>query len=218
MTLATTAEEAFARYESAFNEEKLTQGNWHVERDGRQLACALGVIGDEVDGPKKCPASIMPRWLAQMVPWFFDRMEFADARQWGLEFYAELKRLDGKVPFEVVYRWHAEYVTVLAIEVSEQRQRNPEPHRKLQALHARALTGDRAPVEGWRSILRDAYAYAYADAYAYAYADADADAYADAYADADAYAYADATRAARMKRLAFGMVECLKAVPTPEVA
>jgi|GEM_PF-5900159 len=226
MTLATTAEEAFARYEAAFNEERLLQGNWHLEKDGRQLACALGVIGDDVDGPSKCPAAIMPRWLARMVPWFFDRMEFTDARQWGLEFYAELKRLNGQVPFEVVYRWHAEHVTVLAIEVSEGRKRDPEPHRKLQALHARALAGDRAPVEEWRAILRDAYAdadaYAYADAYAdadaYAYADADADAYA--YADADAYAYADAdaSRAARMKRLAFGMVECLKAVPTPEPA
>ena len=190
MTLATTAEEAFARYEAAFNEERLLQGNWHLEKDGRQLACALGVLGDTVTGPGDCPAEIMPRWLARMVPWFFDRMEFGDARQWGLEFYAELKRLGGKAPFDVVYRWHAEHVTVLAIEVSEKAGRSPEPHKQLQALHQRALTGDRAPVEEWRAILRDAYAYA----------------------------DADAIRVARMKALAFGMVECLKAVPTPEAA
>ncbi|WP_031309777.1 hypothetical protein [Sphingobium sp. C100] len=188
MTLATTAEEAFARYEAAFNEDRLIQDNWHEERDGRNLACALGVLGEEVDGPAACPADVMPRWLAKMVPWFFDRMEFDDARQWGLEFYAELKRLGGKVPFDVIYRWHADHVTTLAIEVSEERKRDPEPHRKLQSLHRRALAGDRAPVEEWRAILRDAGA--------------------DAYADADA----DATRRARMTRLARGMVECLKAV------
>ena len=219
MTLATTAEEAFARYEAAFNEDRLLQGSWHDDRDGRQLACALGVLGDDVNGPKDCPATVMPLWLSRMVPWFFDRMEFETAKQWGREFYAELMRLNGQVPFEVVYRWHAEHVTVLAIEVTEKRNRDPEPHRKLQALHQRALTGDRAPVEEWRTILKDADAYAYAyayadaDAYAYAYAYADADAYAYAYADA--YADADAVRHERMKRLAFGMIECLKAVPVP---
>ncbi|MES1985507.1 MAG: hypothetical protein V4461_11190 [Pseudomonadota bacterium] len=216
MTLALTAEQAFERYEAAFNQDLLIQGSWHLDQDGRQLACALGVLDENVNGPADCPASVMPRWLARMVPWFFDRMEFGDARQWGREFYAELKRLNGDVPFTVVYDWQASVVTPLAIEISELRKRDPEPHRKLQALHLRALAGDRATREEWRAILKDAYAYAYAYAdayayaYAYAYADADAYAYAYAYADADA-----ATRRERMKRIAFGMVECLRRVPTP---
>ncbi|MGZ8327376.1 MAG: hypothetical protein ACXWUV_07650 [Allosphingosinicella sp.] len=191
--IAATAAEAFERYHRAFAEDLLIQKGWHRQKaDGRQLACGLGVLGDQVYSPGDCPAAVMPRWLARMVPWFFDLMAFEDAKQWGLDFYAELKRLDGKVPFSVVYDWHGNVVTPLAIEVSPARKRDPEPHRKLQALHLRALAGDRAPREEWRASL------------------ADADAYANAYANANAYAYA--VRQERMKRLAFGMVDCLKRV------
>ena len=73
MTLATTAAEYADRYLDAFKTGGLTQGAFHSERDGRQVACALGVIGDDVNSAKGCPAQIMPRWLAQMVPAFFDR-------------------------------------------------------------------------------------------------------------------------------------------------
>jgi len=212
MTVVATAAEAFDRYSLFFQEDRLIQSGWHSEVDGRHLACGLGVLGDEIDSPRKCPATIMPRWLAQMVPWLFDTMAFDDAKKWGLEFYAELKRLDGKVPFTTVYDWHANVTTKLAIEYRESVGKDAEPHRKLQALHLRALAGDRAPKEEWRASLPDADADA--DAYADAYADADADAYADADADAYAYAYAYAYAKyrERVTKLAFGLVECLRRV------
>lgn len=194
MTLSITAAEAFERYQSFFNDDRLIQGDWHAENDGRQLACALGAIEPEIEEPGDCPASVMPRWLAQTTPWFFDYMAMEDARQWGLEFFAELKRLGGQVPFSVVYDWHANYTTVLAIEVTKAKGRDAAPHRKLQALHQRALTGDTASREEWRSSC----AYAYADANAYAYA----------------YAYAN-TRQDRVKRLGFGMIDCIRRVPAP---
>lgn len=227
MSIAATASEAFERYEAAWSAGNLVQGAWNTEKDGRHLACALGVIGDHVGSPRDCPAQIMPRWLAQMVPWFFDGQKAEDAYPWGLAFYAELKRIDGKVPFSVVHDWQASVVTPLAIEVSEKRKRKPETHRTLQALHLRALAGDLAARDEWYAALKpaysDAYAYANADAYANAYANADADAYAnayavgDAYANAYAYAYADADAYAdayAVERLADGMVECLRRVPT----
>jgi hypothetical protein len=219
MAQATNAKEYAERYLAAFEGNALTQGDWHTERDGRHLACALGVIGEEVDSPNKCPAQIMPRWLAQMVPAFFDRQHEEDAFAWGLAFTAELARIDGKVPFSVVHDWHANTVCQLGIDAAEKRGRDPAPHRALQTLHQRALGGEKIAADEWRPVLRDAYAYANADAYAYAYAyayaNADADAYADAYADADADAYANANADAyayAWKRLADGIVEALKRV------
>ena len=49
MVLATTAAEYADRYLKAFATGGLVQASWHTEKDGRQLACALGVLGDEVD-------------------------------------------------------------------------------------------------------------------------------------------------------------------------
>ncbi|MGE3712225.1 MAG: hypothetical protein AB7G35_21470 [Hyphomicrobiaceae bacterium] len=216
MTIAATAAEAFERYQRAFEAQALIQGNWRKEQDGRQLACALGVIGDEVTSPNDCPAAVMPRWLARMVPWFFDRQKAADAYDWGLRFYAELKRIDGQVPFSVVHDWHATVTTEMAIEVAKKLNKDPAPHVAMQNLHKRALAGETISESEWHRVLKPAYAHAYAHAYAYAYADADAHAHADAHAYA--YAYADAHADAHayahaMKRLADGMVDCLKRVP-----
>ena len=222
MTTAKTAAEAYDRYTKALDEGLLIQKAWHVEEDGRHLACALGVIGDEVTSASACPADVMPRWLAQMVPWFFDNQERNDALSWGKRFYAALAALDGKVPFEVVYDWHANFVCPMGMEAATKRGKDPKPHAELKALHERALNGDRAPRDEWHNKLRNANAYANANAVAYAYAYAVADAYANANAVAYAYAYADANANAvadavadasyrqNIKTLADGMCVCLE--------
>ena len=192
-----------ARYEAALAGDHLTQGNWHSEKDGRWLACALGVIGDDVSSPADCPASVMPRWLAQMVPGFFDRQKFDDAKDWGRRFYAALAKVEGNVPFVVVHRWHAETVCPLGIEAAGKRGRDPAPHKALQELHRRAAKGEKIAADVWRPVLKNA------DAYADAYADADAYAYAYAYAYANANANANANAYA-WKRLADGMVEAIE--------
>ena len=236
-----TAAEAFAKYREAYENDGLAQSVWNTERDGRHLACALGVLGEEVTSVRDCPAQIMPRWLAQMVPYFFDGMETADAKQWGLEFYEQLARIKGAVPFRVVHDWQANFVGPLAIETAEKQGRDVEAHKALADMQAKALGGTAITDDEWRPVLKAAfydlykwlyranadaaaYVYAAADAYAAAAADAYADAYAyvnayvnananaDGDAYADAYAYVNAKRD-RIKRLAFGMVECLKRVP-----
>ena len=166
--LAQTAQEYADRYLAAFEADALTQGVFHTERDGRQLACALGVIGDDVDSARDCPAQIMPRWLAQLVPAFFDRQNAADAFAWGKDFTAALARIDGKVPFSVIHDWHANTVCPLDIEAAEKRGRDATPHIALRALHLRALAGEKISADEWRPVLKNAYA----SAYAYAYADA----------------------------------------------
>jgi len=216
-----TAQDYADRYRTALETGGLTQGHFHTERDGRHLACALGVIGDDVDDPSKCPAQIMPRWLAQTVPEFFDRQEQSAAFAWGLDFTAALARLNGNVPFSVIHDWHANVVCPIGIEAAELAKRDPVPHKALQAMHLRALAGEKISADEWQPVLKtgyaNAYAYAYADANAYAYADAYAYAYANAYADAYAYAYADAyaKRQEIWSRFAVGMTECLKRVEVP---
>jgi len=190
---ATTAAEALDRYEAFLSHDAIVQRMWHGSgADGRELACGLGVIGPAVSSPRDCPAAIMPRWLAQMVPWLFDGQSKADALAWGSRFYSELARLNGSVPFSVIHDWQSNIVGPFAIEVSTKRCRKVETHEALKAMHADALAGKSFTADEWRPVLKaaffDAYAYAYADAYAYAYANADA--YADANADTYAYAYA----------------------------
>ena len=171
---AQTAAEAYERYMAFLASDSIVQGSWHAEKDGRQLACALGVIGPEIDSPSDCPAQIMPRWLAQMVPWFFDNQSETDAKDWGSRFYAELKRLDGAVPFSVVHDWQANTVSPLAIEVATMRKRDIAPHEAVRDLHIRALAGDLAPRDEWFQKLKHAYAYANANAYECPHADAGA--------------------------------------------
>jgi len=193
MQTAQTAHEAFERYKSAHEEDALVQASWHTERDGRHLACALGILGPEVDGPSKCPAAIMPRWLAQMVPAFFDRQKFDDAKDWGLRFYAALDHVGGAVPFSVVHDWHANTVCQLGIDAATMCKRDVAPHLALQALHKRTLAGEKIAADEWRPVLKNA--------------NANANAYADANAYAYAYAYAYA-----WKRLADGMTAALSRV------
>ena len=243
-TLVVDAAEAFDRYRFAVENRLLIQGGWHAEEDGRHLACALGVLGRPVDSASKCPASVMPRWLALMVPNVFDRLSFEDATAWGMALYEQLARLKGQVPFSVVYDWQANCVLEFWAGSLKKRKFSPEvlaeklaAVESLVALHRRHLAGETAPKAEWREVLRKVYAYAYADADAYAYAYADADAYAYADADADAYAYADADaeptapapgetradlvkrrRAENLKLLADGLVAALARAPAPEAA
>jgi len=197
--LVTDAVQAFDRYRYAIEHGLLIQGGWHQEQDGRHLACALGVLGGEVESWKACPAQVMPRWLAVKVPYFFDRLNFDDAKAWGLALYEQLARLNGQVPFSVVYDWQATCVLEFWAGSLKKRKFDAETLatklaavEQLRGLHRKHLEGGAAPKDAWREALRQvlADAYADADAYAYAYADADADAYADADADAYAYAYA----------------------------
>jgi len=233
-SVAQTGAEALDRYRSALDDGRLIQSRWHcTDDDGRDLACALGVIGAQVGSPKDCPAQIMPRWLAKMVPWFFDNQSKDEAFAWGLRFYEQIARLSGNIPFSVIHDWQANVVGPLAIDLATKRKRDVEAHRKLQTMQQEALAGNKFSADEWRPVLKAAFkdAYAYADADAYTYADAYADAsananadaytYAYAYADADAYtyayAYADAYAHAHayayaIKRLADGIIDCLARV------
>jgi hypothetical protein len=73
-------------------EDRLIQGSWHTERDGRQLACALGAMGNgvKIDSPEKCPSSVMPAWLAYLVVGLFDGQKRDAAIGWATRFGAQM--------------------------------------------------------------------------------------------------------------------------------
>lgn len=154
---AKTAAEAYERYTQALAADLLIQEDWHKKQDGRTLACALGVLGEDVYLPSKCPAQIMPGWLAELVPWFFDRQHFDDAKRWGKHFYAELKRLDGRVPFSVFHDWEANVIAPLTIAMEARQSRDAACHIAKRNLHLRALAGDIAPEADWYAALKTAY-------------------------------------------------------------
>jgi hypothetical protein len=102
MDLVKTPSEALARYRKALECDSLIQHHWHSRTiEGRELACALGILGPKIRTSSECPAEIMPSWLANLVPGYFDCQLRERAYEWGLEFYKELDRLNGKVSISV---------------------------------------------------------------------------------------------------------------------
>lgn len=107
MKTVETAQQAFDRYMEFRANNALIQHGWHDTSDGRELACALGALGSDVDDPKECPSAVMPQWLAECVPSLFDSGPFDECVEWAAEFYRELARVDGKVDDSVRVRWLA---------------------------------------------------------------------------------------------------------------
>lgn len=107
MKTVKTAQQAFDRYMEFRANNALIQHGWHDTSDGRELACALGALGSDVDDPKECPSAVMPQWLANCVPSLFDSGPFDECVEWAAEFYRELARVDGKVDDSVRVRWLA---------------------------------------------------------------------------------------------------------------
>lgn len=184
-----TAQQAFNLYQDALDHDWLRQGQWNVEEDGRRIACALGILDPSISSASQCPTSVMPAWLSRMVPWLFDGQTKEDAFAWGKKFYEQLSRLDGKVPFTIIYDWHANYSWAMGIEAFEKLGKDTTSQKAIQELHRRALNGDRASHDEWYKAFKNA----------------------DAYADAYAYAYANARKKA-IARLAMGLIECLARV------
>ena len=111
--LAASPAEALALFERTKKEDRLVQDKHHKEVAGRHFSDILGILGDELQSPSDCPERIMPLWLAHTASRLFRAQPLDRAKEWGLQFYAELKRLDGKLPFTVIHDWHANVVEPL---------------------------------------------------------------------------------------------------------
>lgn len=51
----------------------ISQGHWRrQDEQGRELVCVLAAFGKDINGTEDCPAALMPRWLARLVPAMVD--------------------------------------------------------------------------------------------------------------------------------------------------
>jgi len=217
--MASTPAQALERFERTSDDDLAITFFYEGLTPRQHPSAILRVLGDELKGASDCPPRIMPLWLAKAAgPLFNARVQkgveiFPEgaAKAWGLKFYGELKRLDGKIPFSVIHDWHANTIGPMVVKFSERAEPNPwsgvDRPVALQALHAAALAGRQVAADEWRPVLRDAFSHIHAggrigpavtaarrytldetiamtaDAYAGAYASADADAFAHAHWD-----------------------------------
>jgi hypothetical protein len=227
--MTSTAAEALERFKRASNDDLARKFFYEGQTPRLRPSGILRVLGDELKGASDCPPQIMPLWLAKAAGLLFDTrlVEGASifpedaAKTWGLKFYGELERLDGKVPFSVIHDWHANTIGPLVVEFSGRQEPNPwrgvDRPKSLQDLHTAALAGAQIAADEWRPVLLDAFRHIHADgrigpavtaarrytldetvamnadAYASAYVKADAEAFAHAhwFTDASLDAYAD---------------------------
>ena len=206
MNTITRAKDALQRFVEWRAKGRIIQGKWHTEGDdGREVACALGMLGADVDCANHCPSSVMPRWLAECVPTLFDAGPLSNALEWGQRFYTELARLDGKVPDSVRTDWLCDHVWPMA-RASLRGQWIEKIGPLIDERIAAERSGDADRIEAAQN------AAAHAAAYAYAYAYAAAAAAAHAAADAAAAAYTDADAAAHAARIKLrdALVECME--------
>jgi hypothetical protein len=190
----TTPHTGALRIKQFADEGRIIRGQWHrTDSDGRELACLLGAVGADVNSPSKCPAEVMPAWLAYLTPSIDDNISasawpaiirrYADcAVRWHVLTPDDWRRCEMKVKRE-------------ALLIAQPFDNGGSCATVLDLIDM-ALAGDEPSESDWRDAdadAADAADAAYAAAAAYA-ADADADA-ADA-AAADAAAYAAAAAAA----------------------
>lgn len=87
-----TPQDASRRVLEFAHDNRLVQGSWHTEQDGRQLACMLGAMGNGIviDAADKCPAELMPAWLAHLVVELFDGQPRDSAIAWAVRFATQM--------------------------------------------------------------------------------------------------------------------------------
>jgi hypothetical protein len=161
MNVVTDPKQAGERLLTYAREGRLVQHTWHAQRDGREVACLLGAAAGITDA-NKCPASVMPKWMAWALPGLFDGQTEAHAqtfaRRWGEAMIRdEWVRID----------WDAVRAKWLKFVVQQAQD-------AARAAHAADATAAARSASAADSYAAYAYAYAAADAAADAYAAADA--------------------------------------------
>ena len=194
----TTPHTGALRIKQFADEGRIIRCQWHrTDKDGRELACLLGAVGANVDSPSKCPAEVMPAWLAHLTPSIDDNTSssawpaiirrYADAAvRWHVLTPQAWRRCEMIVKREALliarpFDTSTACTTVLALINRSLSGDEPSESEWSNAAYAVAATRAAAGSD-------DAAAYAadVACAVAVAAADADAAAYAAAYAAAAA--------------------------------
>jgi hypothetical protein len=184
---------------AALDQGVLLRRAWtRTANDGREMACALAWMSREVRQAERtdaCPATLMPSWAAEMMPWLDDA---PSETAWpGI-----MRRLGALIDRTTPETWTRRLqATWCRIAVEEAMRHADEAAalaacRDVMALLDRAIAGDEPSTDEWTVVTAAANAAAAAWAAAWAAANAAANAAAAAWAAAAWAAAATAQAAA----------------------
>lgn len=214
--MITSAAEYHAAFVAAAADGTLVQDNrFTAEAGGTELCPMLAILGEGVASAADCPATVMPQWLAQLVPALFNLQPLDQALEWGSECTAQLARLDGNVSFSVAHTWMAQIVLPLSIDAGDAFEMRTWRQKGLQILHLRAAAGIEVTPGKWQEYVGKVYAARLRDADGYAFESSDGAAgnHIALYADviADAYEHSrDCAPGEAWKLMATGLVSVLE--------
>ena len=146
--------ERFDRLDTFIAEDRLIRKAWG---DGQERACLLLALAPEV-GPRgdvyRCPASVLPAWLAHITPWLDDAGSPAAwpamVRRYAVVVRRGAETLDDDGWRRVLAR------TMIAV-VAEAAPHDPsESCARVSALWERVLAGDEPTKDAWAAASWDA--------------------------------------------------------------
>lgn len=186
-----------SRIEKHVREGTLVQGKYHArDYKGRDFVCLLSAADPNIHAPYRCPTSLMPRWLAYMIPQLFDGIRPESMNDYALWFAEALRR--GRMDDAVLRHVMAETVKY-ALAMAKSAQPDPvwaywpnvkatcnaviakllsnTPQSEMNAVRVRALAAEisvAATVSGETKESNVAHAAAHAATHAAAHAASDA--------------------------------------------
>lgn len=128
---------------------RLIRFHWDgIDDAGRATACLYAALVPGASGTGDCPASLMPQWLANIVPYVDDR---GSAAAWPamIERFGLAVPIMGRLTPEAERRVLAK--TMLAA-LAIARPHNPETCGPVIALWERELAGDSPALMDWRAV------------------------------------------------------------------
>jgi hypothetical protein len=136
------------------NEGRVIRRKWtDTDSAGRELACLLAAISPEVaetSDPARCPATIMPAWLAYLTPWMDDCG--SDAAWPGMiRRYADLAARWHVLTDEKWSRLELTAKRIIVESVIPYAGKSEPAVTAVLTLLRRAESGDRAPCEEWEA-------------------------------------------------------------------
>ena len=151
----------------------LHQAVWHHPDGG---GCLLAVLSPTASHSGEVPDTLMPDWLAQIIPPLFDGLPAAACLDWGEALIITLSSFEGRpIPRRILHHWMLHGLLPVLKLSCELRHGYPEQVQRLMDLHRDALAARLHDHETWLSGLEGAlqaaftYGYDYASAYQQSY-------------------------------------------------
>lgn len=144
-------EHRFAQLADLAERGEICRRRWTGEKNGRRIACLLLSLAPEVEGvadysESRCPAWLLPAWLAHVTPWI-DDAGTDDAWPATVRRFADVVGRAARV-FDAA-AWHRAEFAFMAAALEVCRGTNPDTVDPVIALCRRVVEGDEPRVDEW---------------------------------------------------------------------